>query len=84
MGRTATVIVTEDGCIPVPPDMQRELRLLPSQPVEVRTENGHLVVEPPSQEQILAEIDALAHELRTGEPLAEIWAEVEAGREDDR
>ena len=84
MGRTATVTITEDGCVPIPPEMRQELRLLPSQPVQLRVENGHLVVEPPSQEQILLEIEALAQQLRTDESLAEIWAEVEAGREDDR
>lgn len=82
MSGTATVVLTEDGCLPIPPEMLRDLKLVPSQPVQVRAEGGHLIVEQPSQEQIVAELQRLLEDLYTEEPLAEAWAEIEVARED--
>jgi len=52
--------------------------------VMLHTEQGRLIVEKPSRQQVIAELGRLCNELRSGEPLEQIWAEIEAGREEER
>lgn len=78
------VCITSEGFIPIPENVRKELDLNPSQMVMLHTEQGRLIVEKPSRQQVIAELGRLCNELRSGEPLEQIWAEIEAGREEER
>jgi len=80
----AKVVMIADGCVPIPLEMQKEVGFKPLQPVIVRAEGERLIVEKPSRQDLAAEISRLCAELRSGEPLQQIWAEIEEGREDTR
>ena len=41
-------------------------------------------MEKPFRQQVIAELEHLCNELRGDEPLEQIWAEIEAGREEER
>ena len=81
---TAKVVMLADGCVPIPSEMQKEAGLKPFQLVLVRTEGERLIVEKPSPQDLAVEIGKLCAELRSGEPLQQIWAEIEREREDAR
>jgi antitoxin component of MazEF toxin-antitoxin module len=81
---TIRVCITSEGFIPIPESVRKELDLKPAQMVMLHTEPGRLIVEKPSRQQVIAELECLCNELRSGEPLEQIWAEIEAGREEER
>lgn len=62
------VHITPEGFIPIPESVRKELDLKPSQTVMLHTEQGRLIVEKPSRQQIIAELERLCNELRSGEP----------------
>jgi len=78
------VCITPEGSIPIPESVRKELDLKPTQMVILHTEQGKLIVEKPSRQQVIAELERLCNELRSGEPLEQIWAEIESGREEER
>jgi bifunctional DNA-binding transcriptional regulator/antitoxin component of YhaV-PrlF toxin-antitoxin module len=78
------VCITSEGFIPIPESVRKELDLKPAQVVMLYTEQGKLIVEKPSRRQIIAELERFCSELRSGEPLEQIWPELEAGREEER
>ncbi len=79
-----TVQVTPEGHIPIPPELQKELGLASQQPVTLRAEGDALVVKKASRSEILARLEEVINQLRTGEPFEQIWAEIEAGRNEER
>jgi len=81
---TVRVSITSEGFIPIPESVRKELDLKPLQMVTLHTEQGRLVVEKPSRQQVIAELGRLCDQLRSGEPLEQIWTEIEAGREKER
>jgi len=78
------VCITQEGFIPIPESVRKELDLKPSQTVMLHIEQGKLIVEKPSRHRVIAEFERLCNELRSGEPLEQIWAEIEVGREEER
>ncbi len=76
--------ITSEGFIPIPESMRQELGLKPAQMVMLHTEQGRLIVERPARQQVTDELERLCNELRSGEPLEQIWAEIEQGREEER
>lgn len=78
------VCITSEGFIPIPESVREELDLKPARMVMLHTEQGRLIVEKPPRQQVIAELERLCNELRSGEPLEQIWAEIEAGREEER
>jgi len=81
---TVRVCITSEGFIPILESVRKELDLKPLQMVMLHAEQGKLVVEKPSRQQVIAELGHLCDELRSGKPLELIWSEIEAGREEER
>lgn len=78
-----TVRITPEGHIPLPFDLQEELGLAPQCPVTLRAEGRALVVEQASRFEVLARLEQVMRQLRTGEPFERIWEEIEAGRNEE-
>lgn len=73
------VQITEDGKIPVPQELQEQLRLVPFQTVYLTREDDKLLVTTMSRQEIG---ERIVHLLREG--LSGVaWEEIEQGRDDD-
>ncbi len=51
---------------------------------KLKTAGDTLVVQKASRSEILARLEEAINQLRTGEPFEQIWAEIEAGRNEER
>ena len=79
-----TVQITPEGHIPLSPELQKELGFAPQQPVTLHAEGGALIVQKASRSEVLARLEEVMSQLRTGEPFEQVWAEIEAGRDEER